>query len=50
MFALLCAVSGWMFMRSRQQPIGAHNVNEEWDRPQDVLDQNEPTTTAPRGH
>ena len=49
-FALLCVISSWMFMRSRQQPIGAHNVNEEWDRPQDVLDQNEPTSTAPRGH
>ena len=49
-FALLCAVSGWMFMRSRQQPSAPHNVNEEWDRARDVLDQNELTTTAPRGH
>jgi PiT family inorganic phosphate transporter len=49
-FALLCAVAGYIFMRSRHQPVGAHNVNEEWDRPQDVLDQHAPAETATRGH
>ncbi|GAB4013475.1 inorganic phosphate transporter [Nocardioides ultimimeridianus] len=36
-FALLVAVAGALFLRSRSQPVSAHNVNEEWDSPDDVL-------------
>ena len=32
-FVILVALSGWMFHRSRQQHVGAHNVNEAWERP-----------------
>ncbi|WP_377644772.1 anion permease [Oryzobacter terrae] len=34
-FVVLVALSGWMFHRSRQQHVGAHNVNEAWERPKD---------------
>jgi PiT family inorganic phosphate transporter len=27
---ILVALAGYMFMRSRRTPVGAHNVNEEW--------------------
>ncbi len=30
-FALLCALAGYMFLRARRQPVTAGNVNEEWD-------------------
>ncbi len=30
-FALLLAMSGYMFVRARRKPIGAHNVNDDWD-------------------
>lgn len=30
-FALLVALSTWMWMRSRHAPVGAHNVNDEWE-------------------
>lgn len=45
-FVLLCAMSGYMLIRSRQEHVGAHNVNDEWDRPQDVLDQPSHTTAS----
>ncbi len=44
-FTILCAAAGWMYHRSRLQHVGAHNVNAEWDRPKDVLDQRAPTKT-----
>ena len=34
-FAILAALSTWMFLRSRQQHVGAHNVTEDWDHPHD---------------
>ena len=34
-FAILAALSTWMFLRSRQQHVGAHNVTEDWERPHD---------------
>ncbi len=37
-FAILAGLSGWMYYRSTHHHVGAHNVNDEWDRPQDVLD------------
>lgn len=45
-FVLLCAMSTYMFMRSRQEHVGAHNVNDEWDRPQDVLEHPSHTTAS----
>ncbi|CCI53340.1 inorganic phosphate transporter [Nostocoides jenkinsii] len=45
-FVLLCAMSGYMFMRSREGHVGAHNVNDDWERPQDVLDHSPATTTT----
>lgn len=30
-FALLVALSGYMYVRSRRQPVDANNVNDEWD-------------------
>ena len=30
-FAILVALSTWMWMRSRRAPIGAHNVNDAWE-------------------
>lgn len=35
-FALLIAVSTWLFLESRRKPVNPDNVNEEWD------DNNEP--------
>ena len=29
-FVVLAAVAGYLFARSRRQPVGAHNVNDEW--------------------
>ena len=29
-FALTIAVAAWLFARAQQNPIGSHNVNEEW--------------------
>ncbi|MBC7308630.1 MAG: inorganic phosphate transporter [Actinomycetales bacterium] len=37
-FAILTAASLWMYVRSRQGHVGAHNVNAEWDEPTDLLD------------
>lgn len=31
-FALLVAMSGLMYLRSRRAPIGSDNVNDEWDQ------------------
>jgi PiT family inorganic phosphate transporter len=28
---ILAALSGYMWMRSRRQPVNAGNVNDEWD-------------------
>lgn len=36
--AILVALSGWMFRKSQQAHVGAHNVTAEWDHPDDVLD------------
>ena len=41
-FVGLCAGATYLFRRSRHQAVGAHNVNDEWDRPQDTLDQHAP--------
>lgn len=30
-FAVLVGVSGYIYLRSRREPVGAHNVNDEWD-------------------
>ncbi|MCE1177816.1 MAG: inorganic phosphate transporter [Micrococcales bacterium] len=30
-FALLCALAGWMWLRSRRAPVDHSNVNAEWD-------------------
>ena len=30
-FLILAGLSTWMWMRSRHAPIGAHNVNDEWE-------------------
>lgn len=40
-FTILCAGAIWMFRRSRQGHVGAHNVTAEWDEPTDVLDKDE---------
>ena len=45
-FILLCGMSGYMFMRSRHEHVGAHNVNDDWERPQDVLDHTPATTST----
>lgn len=31
MFAVLCALTGWMYLRSRQEPIDPSNVNDDWE-------------------
>ncbi|GAA2628101.1 inorganic phosphate transporter [Paractinoplanes durhamensis] len=30
-FLLLLAAAGYMYLRSRREPVGHHNVNDEWD-------------------
>jgi len=30
-FVILVAVAGYLYARSRRQPVGAHNVNDAWD-------------------
>ncbi|WP_017934144.1 inorganic phosphate transporter [Nocardioides sp. Iso805N] len=30
-FAVLAVVAGYLFTRSRRTPVGAHNVNDEWE-------------------
>ncbi|HZC51551.1 MAG TPA: anion permease [Mycobacterium sp.] len=30
-FAILVGLCGYMYLRSRRQPVGAHNVNDSWD-------------------
>lgn len=47
-FLILCVASGWMFHRSRQQHVGAHNVTDAWDRPKDGQEQPAPTQTPTR--
>ncbi|GIF04274.1 hypothetical protein Asi03nite_18120 [Actinoplanes siamensis] len=32
-FAVLVALAVHMYLRSRRQPIGHNNVNDEWDAP-----------------
>ncbi len=44
-FVVLCLASGWMYHRSRLQHVGAHNVNEAWERPRDAHDTPTPTKT-----
>ncbi len=29
-FLLLCAAGGYMWLHSRKEPIGHHNVNDDW--------------------
>ena len=29
-FLLLCGAGGYMWLHSRKEPIGHHNVNDEW--------------------
>ncbi len=29
-FAILIGLAGYIYLRSRRQPVGAHNVNDEW--------------------
>ena len=41
-FAVLAAGAGWMYPRSQQHKVDSSNVNAEWDRPQDLLDQHAP--------
>ena len=31
MFAILCVLTGWMYLRSRQKPIDPSTVNDEWE-------------------
>lgn len=45
-FAILCALSGYIVLRSRRHHVGSHNVNDDWDQPQDVLDQSAPASTG----
>ena len=44
-FAILCAAAGTMYHRSRLQHVGAHNVNEDWDRSKDTSAQQPPART-----
>jgi PiT family inorganic phosphate transporter len=30
-FLILALLSAWMWLRARRAPIGAHNVNDEWE-------------------
>lgn len=30
-FLLLVAMSSWMWLRARRTPVGAHNVNDDWE-------------------
>lgn len=30
-FAILCALSGYMYWRAQQQKVDSNNVNAEWD-------------------
>jgi PiT family inorganic phosphate transporter len=30
-FVVLLAAAGYMYLRSRKEPVGHHNVNDEWD-------------------
>jgi PiT family inorganic phosphate transporter len=30
-FAILLSLAGYIYLRSRKQAVGAHNVNDEWD-------------------
>ena len=30
-FVILVVLSGWMWLRARRAPIGAHNVNDDWE-------------------
>ena len=41
---ILVAVAGYLFARSRRQPVGAHNVNDEWEA--DVTPRAVPTGAA----
>lgn len=31
MFAILGVLTGWMYLRSRQEPIDPSNVNDDWE-------------------
>ncbi|GAA4664089.1 inorganic phosphate transporter [Gordonia humi] len=47
-FAILAALSGYMYWRAQQQKVDANNVNAEWDENAPVLADGEPSTTAPQ--
>ncbi|XVX19655.1 anion permease [Actinomycetota bacterium] len=44
-FAILCGLAGWMWLRSRREPVDHSNVNAEWEDSGSA-----PRTTAPAGH
>lgn len=38
-FAILIALAGYIYLRSRKQPVSAHNVNDEWSDGDDATTQ-----------
>jgi PiT family inorganic phosphate transporter len=42
MVALLVVLAGWMFHRSRVEPINSTNVNEVWNGTSAVVEPSEP--------
>jgi len=46
-FIVLGLASAYMFWRSKQDNVGAHNVNDEWDTADDVLDKFPPAPETP---
>ncbi|MFV0462449.1 MAG: anion permease [Nostocoides sp.] len=46
-FVGLCLAGGHLYRRSTRESVGAHNVNDEWDRATDALDQHAPAHEQP---
>jgi len=42
MVALLVVLAGWMFLRSRREPINSDNVNDVWNATSTVVEPSEP--------
>jgi PiT family inorganic phosphate transporter len=42
MVAVLLVLAGWMFLRSRREPINSTNVNDVWNGPPAVVEPSEP--------
>jgi inorganic phosphate transporter, PiT family len=42
MVAVLVVLAGWMFQRSRREPINSTNVNEVWNGTSAVVEPTEP--------